>query len=85
MKYKENHPSQHIAIALGLEKKTTLRLLSAIQKAYKEANAINFDGFIGFVAPYIKTPEEAFFVAITMASQVDAAFSEVEKTTTSKN
>jgi hypothetical protein len=77
MKYKHNHPSQDLAIALGIDKKAENRLNNAISKAYHEAVPVNgtvaFDDFIAIVAPYIKTAEEGFYAAITMHAEIEAA------------
>lgn len=77
MKYTVNHPKQDFARALHLDTKAEKRLRSAISKAYNNAPAdakgnVSFDDFIGIVAPYIHTPEESFFAAITMFSEIEA-------------
>ena len=77
MKYIHNHPSQDFARALKLDKKAEQRLRNAISKAYEEAapvgGTVSFDDFINLVAPYIHTPEESFFAAITMFAEIETA------------
>lgn len=77
MKYIHNHPSQDFARALKLDKKAEQRLRIAISNAYDEVGpspaGINFDDLINLVAPYIHTPEEGFFAAITMHAEIEAA------------
>ena len=77
MNYIHNHPSQDFARALKLDKKAEQRLKNAISKAYNEAKPHNgtvaFDDFIALVAPYVHTPEEGFFAAITMFAEIETA------------
>lgn len=74
MNYKVNHPSQDFATALGLDKKQQKRIEDACEKALSEGKAGSMDEAVGLVAPYIKTPEEAFFAAIGLNLMIDAAY-----------
>jgi len=69
--------------ALGLDKSQITRLKNAISKAYDQSwhkDGPNIDQINAFVAPYIKTQEEAFFVATTVVSEVMNAIFEYNKT-----
>lgn len=59
--------------ALNLDKAQITRLKNAIQKAYDQnwhKDGPNIDQINAFVAPYIKTQEEAFFTAQIICSDV---------------
>lgn len=78
MNYVHNHPSQDFARALKLDKKAENRLRQAISKSYNEVkpdnrDTVSFDDFLSLVAPYIHTPEEAFFAAMTMFAEIETA------------
>lgn len=73
MKYRKDLPSQKMEHALGLEKHQVERLKNAIAKAYKEVPTTygwNVDNINSIVAPYIKTPEEAFYAATVILTDV---------------
>jgi len=62
--------------ALGLDKEQVKRLKSGIQKAYDQtwhSEGPNVDQINAVVAPYIKTQEEAFYVAQVVLSDVFGA------------
>lgn len=69
MKYRKDEPSQDFAKALYLEKSQVSRIDNAIQKACDSIRGSDFsmDELNAFVAPYIKTQEEAYYAA-TMIS-----------------
>lgn len=77
MKYRQNHPSQDLALALGLEKSQQTRIEHAIMKAFDEAQGnaegVNMDEMVAIAAPYIKTTEEGFYAAMTMFANIEAA------------
>lgn len=59
--------------ALGLDKAQETRLKNAIKKSYDQhwhAKGPNVDQIYFAVAPYIKTPEEGFYVATVIVSDV---------------
>lgn len=59
--------------AFSLDKSQIKRLHDAIKKAYDQnwhKDGPNIDQIIAFVAPYIKSQEEAFYCAITISSEV---------------
>lgn len=72
MKYRQNIPSQDFEQALYLDKNQVTKIKKAIQKAYDSIpeRDFNIDEVNAFVAPYIKTPEEAFFAATTIMSDI---------------
>ncbi len=62
--------------ALKLDKVQVDRLNGAITHAYKQnfhKDGANVDQINAFVAPYIKTPEEAFYVATVIANDLSDA------------
>lgn len=76
MKYTKEIKSKDFAKALGLDKNQVVRLKDAIEKAYDQdwhKDGPNIDQVNAFVAPYIKTQEEAFFTAATILSDVFGA------------
>jgi len=73
MKYTVNHPSQDNARALHLDKKAEQRIDNAIGKAFTTPGYENVDEIIGRVAPYLHTPEEAFYAAISINAHVQVA------------
>lgn len=82
MKYKAEHPSRDLEKALDLDSAQVKRLIGAIQKAYRQEWNIegpNIDQIYGKVAPYIKTQEEAFFVANTVLTDVFGAMEQMRK------
>ncbi len=60
MKYKENDPSQDVTKALGLDKRQVARIDGQIAHAYSICDN-RIDSINALVAPYLKTPEEAFY------------------------
>lgn len=79
MKYRKEHPSKEIEKALDLEKHQVTRLKDAIAKAYDQEwhpEGPNIDQINAFVAPYIKTQEEAFYAASVIMSDVLGAMIE---------
>lgn len=59
--------------ALSLDKGQVTRLKSAIQKAYDQnwhPDGPNVDQINAFVAPYIESQEEAFYVATVILTDV---------------
>ena len=59
--------------ALMLNKDRSAAIKDAIQKAYRQAwhaDGPNIDQINAFVAPYIKSQEEAFFAAMTIMSNI---------------
>lgn len=59
--------------ALGLNESNQLRIKSVIQQAYDQSwhrDGPNIDQINAYVAPYLTTPEEAFFAAQTIMSDV---------------
>lgn len=76
MKYKEK--ASEIEKALGLEKYQIDRIKNAIVKAYHEVpeEEASVDAINAFVAPYIKTPEEAFYAASVILTDVFGAMKE---------
>ncbi len=76
MKYTKELKSQDFAEALGLDKAQVKRLTDACQKAYNQhwhPAGPNIDQINAVVAPYIKTQEEAFWVAMTISSDMFGA------------
>jgi len=70
--------------ALGLSKDQINRLDNAIAKAYEQdfhKNEANPDQVNAFVAPYIKSQEEAFYVATTLMMQIMQAYQSLGKLT----
>jgi hypothetical protein len=67
--------------ALSLDKKQETRLKNAIQKAYDQVwtDSPNIDEINFIVAPYIKTPEEGFYVASVILSDVFGAMQNLGK------
>jgi hypothetical protein len=66
-----------------LDRSQVIRLKGAIKKAYDQEwhkEGPNVDQINAFVAPYIKTPEEAFYVATVIVSDVMGAMNELIKT-----
>jgi hypothetical protein len=62
--------------ALSLDKSQVTRLKNAIEKAYDQTwhkDGPNVDQINALVAPYIKTQEEAFYVAQVILSDVFSA------------
>lgn len=79
MKYKKDVPSQDIADALSLTKAQVKRLTDAIQKAYNQnwdSRGPNIDQIYFAMAPYIKSEEEAFYVANVVVTDVMGAINE---------
>lgn len=79
MKYKQGIASMEIEKALCLEKSQVVRIKNAIAKAYDNVpdnNGVNIDGINAIVAPYIKTPEEAFYTATVIITDVWGAMTE---------
>lgn len=79
MKYTKEHPSQEIEKALGLDNVQLKRLQGAIEKAYNQEwhrEGPNVDQMYALVAPYIKSQEEAFYVANVILTDV---FGSVQK------
>ncbi len=73
MKYKKDILSHEIDKALGLEKSQIVRIKNAIQKAYDEVptqHGFNVDNINAIVAPYIKTPEEAFYACTIILTDI---------------
>jgi len=73
MKYIKEIKSQKFEEALGLDKSQVKRLKNAISKAYDQnwhLTGPNVDQINAFVAPYIKTQEEAFYAAQVILSDV---------------
>jgi hypothetical protein len=81
MKYRKE--VNNFEIALALDRSQVIRLKGAIKKAYDQEwhkEGPNVDQINAFVAPYIKTPEEAFYVATVIVSDVMGAMNELIKT-----
>jgi hypothetical protein len=81
MKYRKE--LNDFAKALALDKSQVTRLDNAIQKAYEQEwhkDGPNIDQIYFFMAPYIKTQEEAFYVANTVMANVTVAMLESGKT-----
>lgn len=73
MKYTKEHPSQEIEKALGLDASQLKRLQNAIKKSYDQEwhkEGPNVDQMYAVVAPYIKSQEEAFYVANVILTDV---------------
>ncbi len=76
MKYRSNQKKDDFAKALYLSKETQKRLLNAIQKVFDTLHQdsrkkdVSVDEINELIAPYIKTPEEAFFCAQTIMISV---------------
>lgn len=69
--------------ALSLTKQQVTRLKNAIEKAYDQEwgnQGANVDEIYAFLAPYIKSPEEAFYVGTVVVSDVMGAMMEVGAT-----
>jgi len=82
MKYTANHKSQKIENALGLDSAQVKRLKGAIKKAYQAEwgpSGVKIDEINGLVAPYIKTPEEAFYAATIILTDVWGAMEEIRQ------
>lgn len=76
MRYRKDVKSQEIEKALYLEDSQVVRLKGAIQKAYDLAKCsrdFSIDEINSLVAPYIKTPEETFYVATVIVTDVIGA------------
>ena len=76
MKYTKELKSQDFAEALGLDKAQVKRLTDALEKAYDQnwhPDGPNVDQINAFVAPYIKTQEEAYWVATTIITDIHGA------------
>lgn len=59
--------------ALALDKSQVIRLKNAIKKAYDQnwhTAGPNVDQINAFVAPYIKTQEEAFYAATVILTDI---------------
>lgn len=83
MKYKKDHPSKDIALALGLDKSQVKRIKEACAKAYHSVSIEDFsiDAINSMVAPYIKSQEEAFYAASVIITDVlEANESAISKT-----
>lgn len=66
--------------ALSLDKSQVIRLKNAIAKGYDQswhADGPNIDQINAFVAPYIKTQEEAFYAATVILTDVFAAMTKL--------
>lgn len=62
--------------ALGLDKSQVVRLKNAITKAYDQnwhQDGPNIDQINAFIAPYIKSQEEAFYAAQVIVTDVFGA------------
>lgn len=73
MKYYKELPSQDFAQACGLDNKAKTRLHDAIMKAYDQEwhkDGPNIDQINAVVAPYIHTPEEGFYAATIILTDV---------------
>lgn len=69
--------------ALGLDKSQIKRLHGAIEKSYNQhwhPDGPNTDQINAFVAPYIKTQEEAFYTAQVIMSDILGAIVNIGKT-----
>lgn len=69
--------------ALGITKTQEKRLKDAISKAYDQEwhkSGPNIDQINAFVAPYIKSEEEAFYVATIIVGDVVGAINQYNKT-----
>jgi hypothetical protein len=76
MRYTKEVQSKEFGDALGLDKHQVTRLKNAIAKAYDREwhpSGPNIDQINAFIAPYITTQEEAFYVATTILSDVFGA------------
>lgn len=79
MNYKANIPSEDISQALSLTEKQVKTLKTAIENAYVQQwheSGPNVDQIYAFVAPYINSPEEAFYVASVVLTDVLGAIIE---------
>lgn len=79
MKYRVNHVKKNFAKACYLSSDQEKRLKAALAKAYKECGGpmgINIDEINAFIAPYIKTPEEGFYVGQVIITDVWGAMDE---------
>lgn len=74
MKYISKEKSHQIDKALGLTEKEVERLRGVISDAYKSAGSqtqpLTVDELNAYCAPHINTPEEAYFVASVILSDV---------------
>lgn len=76
MRYTSEIKSRDFSDALGLDKKRVATLHNIIAKAYDRnwhPLGPNVDQINAFVAPYITSQEEAFYVATTILSDVFGA------------
>lgn len=65
--------------ALYIDKQAEKRLKDAIKKAYSQnwhAEGANIDQINAFMAPYIRSQEEAFYVATIIVTDVVGAINE---------
>lgn len=78
MKYTAKHPSNDLAEALELSKEQRERIVVDITKAFNETvpdnlDTISIDDYVGFIAPYIQSQEEAFYAAVVLIGTVQNA------------
>lgn len=80
MKYHKEHPSKDVGKALGLDPERIEKLKYWIMKAYDQhwhTHGPNIDQINYAIAPHIQTPEEAFFVAGVIFTDVHGAMMKI--------
>lgn len=73
MHYVKEIKSQRIEDALNLHASQITRIKNAIQEAYNQNwhdDGPNIDQINAFIAPHLLTPEEAFYAATVMTTDV---------------
>jgi len=81
MIYIKDTPTHRIEDALVLDEQRVEYLKNLIAKAYDQNwhnDGPNIDQINAYVAPELRTPEEAFYVAVTIISDVVNAMKEAD-------
>jgi len=79
MKYRKEIKSRNFEDALALDAAQVKRIKGAIEKAYTQewdSAGPNVDQINDIVAPYLKTPEEAFYAGVVITSDIFGAMME---------
>jgi len=82
MIYIKNIPTERIEDALVLDEQRVVRIKEIIAKAYHQhwdKKGPSVDQIAAYVAPEIRTPEEAFYAATVILTDVFNAMKETEK------
>lgn len=82
MIYIKEIPTQRLEDALVISEKRVEEIKQLIGSAYNQSwhkDGPNIDQINAFIAPAIRTPEEAFYAATVILTDVFGAYSEVSK------